>query len=183
MTVRWRKEMAKRDRDYENRMAGYIAAYNMVKKEGIEALEKDLKMRNMLKIDINVPGKKMQEYLEEISRNLYNNTLTAVAWTLHDMYGFGRKRIKEFKENFDKTVQHTLDLDYLGGHYVKLEDFAMELNHKYDLGIDCIRVAACQDVHDEGDENYRMCKIDRVLQELRENGFKDAAVFIEGKLY
>ena len=54
--------MAKRDRDYENRMAGYIAAYNMVKKEGIEALEKDLRMRNMLKIDINVPGKKMQEY-------------------------------------------------------------------------------------------------------------------------
>ena len=44
MTVRWRKEMAKRDREYENRMAGYIAAYNMVKKEGIEALEKDLKI-------------------------------------------------------------------------------------------------------------------------------------------
>ena len=33
--VRWRKRMAKRDRDYENRMAGYISAYNMVKKEGI----------------------------------------------------------------------------------------------------------------------------------------------------
>ena len=59
----------------------------------------------------------------------------------------------------------------------------MEMNQKYDLGIDYIRVAACQDVHDEGDPNYRMCKIDRVLQELRENGFKDVAVFIEKKLY
>lgn len=175
--------MAKRDKDYENRMAGYIAAYNIAKKEGIEALEKDLRMRNVLKIDINVPGNKMKEYFEEISRNLYHNTLTAVAWTLHEGYGFGKKRIHEFKQAFDKTVQDTLDLDYLGEHYVKLEDFALELNQKYDLGIDYIRVAACQEVHDEGDANYRMCKIDRVLQELCDGGFKDAAVFIEGKLY
>lgn len=107
--------MARRDRDYENRMAGYIAAYNIVKKDGIEALEKELQMRNVLKVDIKVPGKVMMENFEEISKNLYNNTMTAVAWTLHTVYGFGRKRIKEFKENFDKTVQYTLDLDYLGG--------------------------------------------------------------------
>ena len=175
--------MAKRDRDYENRMAGYISAYNLVKKEGIEALEKDLRMINLLKVDIKVSGKVMKENFEEISKNLYNNTMTAVAWTLHDIYGFGRKRIKEFKENFDKTVQHTLDLDYLGEHYVKLEDFAKELNSRYDLGLDIIRVAVCQDINDEENENFRMCKIDRVIQELRENGFKDAAVFIEKKLY
>ena len=32
-------------------------------------------------------------------------------------------------------------------------------------------------------ENRMAGYIDRVLQELRENGFKDAAVFIENKLY
>ena len=63
-----------------------------------------------------------------------------------------------------------------------MEDFAVELNEMYDLGIDVARVAYCQDSHDEKEENYRMCKIDRVLQELRENGFKDAAVFLEKKL-
>ena len=172
-----------RDKLYEARMSGYIAAYNIAKREGIEALEKELRMRNVLKIDVSVQGKKVREYFEEISQNLYFNTLTAVAWTLHDSYGFGKKRILEFKKEFDKTIQDTLDLDYLGEHYVKLEDFALELNKKYNLGIDYIRVAACQDVHDEGDSNYRMCKIDRVLQELRDNGFKDAAMFIEKKLY
>lgn len=70
-----------------------------------------------------------------------------------------------------------------GGHFVKLEDFAVELNEMYDLGIDVNRVAYCQDKHDEGNEDFRVCKIDRVLQELRNNGFKDAAEFIEKKLY
>ena len=175
--------MAKRDKDYENRMAGYIGAFNKAKNEGLEALERDIKMRNLLKVDINIPEKKMREYFDEISNNLYANTMTAVAWTLHDKFGFGRKRIKEFKQCFDKTVMYTVDLDYLGEHYVKLEDFAIELNKMYDLGIDYTRVAVCQDVHDEEDPNYRMCKIDRVLQELRSGGYEKAAEFIESKLY
>ena len=73
--------MAKRDKDYENRMAGYIGAFNKAKKEGLEALERDIKMRNLLKVDINIPEKKMREYFDEISNNLYANTMTAVAWT------------------------------------------------------------------------------------------------------
>ena len=172
-----------RDKFYEARICGYIAAFQKAKEEGLEALERDIKKRNILKADLNLKEKDMDELFNELSRNLYTNTLTAVAWTLHTVYGFGKKRIVEFKKNFDKTVQYTLDLDYLGGHFVKLEDFAVELNEMYDLGIDVARVAYCQDNHDEGSENYRMCKIDLVLEALREGGFEDAAVFIEKKLY
>lgn len=172
-----------RDKFYEARICGYIAAFQKAKEEGIEALERDIKKRNILKADLNVKEKDMDELFNELSKNLYNNTMTAVAWTLHEKYTFGKKRLKEFKENFDKIVQYTIDLDYLGGHFVKLEDFAVELNEKYDLGIDVNRVAYCQDKHDEGNENYRMCKIDLVLESLREGGFEDAAVFIESKLY
>ena len=172
-----------RDKFYEARICGYIAAYQKAKQEGLDALERDIKKRNILKADLNLKEKDMDELFNELSRNLYTNTLTAVAWTLHTVYGFGKKRIVEFKKAFDKTVQYTLDLDYLGGHFVKLEDFAVELNEMYDLGIDVNRVAYCQDKHDEGNEDFRMCKIDRVLQGLREGGFEEAAVFIEKKLY
>lgn len=172
-----------RDKAYEARICGYIAAFKKAKEEGIEALERDIKKRNILKADLNIKEKDMDHLFNELSQNLYNNTLTTVAWTLHDVFGFGKKRIMDFKQAFDKTVQSTLDLDYLGEHYVKLEDFAVELNEKYDLGIDIPRVALCQDSHDQKEENFRMCKIDRVLQELRENGFVDAAGFIEKKLY
>ena len=120
-----------RDKIYEARMSGYIAAYNIVKKEGIEALEKDLKMRNVLKIDVAVKGSQVREYFDEISKNLYFNTLTAVAWTLHNSYKFGKKRIQEFKQKFDETVQATLDLDYLGEHYVKLGQFCTSCNYHF----------------------------------------------------
>lgn len=175
--------MAKRDKEFEARMQGMIYALNKVREEGIEGLERDMKKRNLLKLPLNVTEKKMHEYFGIISKNLYNNALTSVAYTLHNDYGFGMKRISEFKKAFDKNVQATLDLDYLGGHYVRLEDFAIEMNEKFNLGIDINRVASCQEVYDNGEEKYKMCNVEKVIQELRENGFKDAAVFIEDKLY
>ena len=170
------------DKLYEARICGYIAAFQKVKADGLDALERDIKKRNILKADLNVTEKDMDEIFNELSRNLYNNTLTAVAWTLHDIYGFGKKRIIDFKKAFDKIVEATLDLDYLGGHYVKLEDFALELNERYNLGIDIARVAFCQDSHDEKEEKFRMCKVERIIRELKENGFADAAKFLEMKL-
>lgn len=173
--------MAK-DKLYEARIAGYVAAFNKAKQEGLEALERDIKKRNLLKFDLNVSEKKMHEYFGELSKNLYHNALTAVAYTLHKDYGFGKKRIKEFKEAFDKNVQATLDLDYMGIHYVRMDDFAVELNERFNLGIDVNRVAVCQKNYDKDDKMYRMCKVDRILRELKENGFKEAAVFLEKKL-
>ena len=172
-----------RDKEFEARMQGMIYALNVVKESGVEALEQDMKKRNILKLPVTVSEKKMHEYFGTIARNLYNNTLTAVAYTLHNSYGFGRKRIHKFKEAFDKTVQYTLDLDYLGGHFVRLEDYAIELNEKYDLGIDINIVAVCQEKYDKDDDRYRMCRVDSIIDSLRKNGFADAAMFIENKLY
>ena len=76
----------------------------------------------------------------------------------------------------------TVDLDYMGQHYVKFEDFAMEMNERYDTGIDISRVAANTTVIDDSRPLFRHCHIDKVLMELKENGFKDAAQFLEMKL-
>ena len=171
-----------RDKLYEARIGGYIAAFQKAKKEGLEALERDIKKRNIIKADLNITEKSMDEMFGELSRNLYHNTMTAVAWTLHDVCGFGKKRIQDFKKAFDKTVQDTMDLDYMGEHYVKLEDFAIELNEKYNLGIDITRIAVCTASYDEKEPKYRMCKVDAVIRELKENNFIDAASFLEKKL-
>ena len=175
--------MAKRDKDYENRMAGYILAYNMVKEKGIDALEKDIKLRNILHVDVKVNGKTLREDYNLIARKTVMNIMSSALWALHDTFGFGRKRLMRYKEAFENVVKDVCDLDYLGERYVRLEDFAVELNERYNLGIDVECVAACQDVYDKRDPEYRSCKIDRVLQELRNGGYKEAAEFIEQKLY
>ena len=43
--------MAK-DKDYDLRMQGMIYALNLAKKDGIEALERDIRTRNVLKAQI-----------------------------------------------------------------------------------------------------------------------------------
>lgn len=175
--------MARMDREYEQWMAGVIYDANKVAKEGFEELKKDIRKRKLLKIDIRMSEKQMKEIYDNLSENIYNNMLVGILYAIHDNYQFGKVRLKKVKDTFDKLVMDTMDLDYLGQHYVKLEDFAIELNEKYDLGIDINKVAACEEDFDTRRPDYHYCRIDTVIKELQENGFKDAAVFIEKKLY
>lgn len=71
----------------------------------------------------------------------------------------------------------------MGEHYVRLEDFAIEMNEKYDMGLDLRRIIVCQELSDKDNPKYRMCKVDKVIKELREAGYKDAAEFLEAKIY
>ena len=171
-----------RDKFYEARIAGYIAAYQKAKQDGLEALGRDIKKRNMLKADLNVSEKQMNEMYQEFSTNCYNNMLVGILYALHDSLQFGKTRIKRVKQAFDELVMDTMDLDYMGNHYIRLEDFAVELNEKYDLGIDISRVAACEEVFDQRRSDFHYCKVEIVIRELKEHGFADAALFLEKKL-
>ena len=108
--------------------------------------------------------------------------LSAMLWTIHDSFKFGKTRLHRLKADFDRNVAAIFDLDYMGQHYVQLQDYAIELNKTYDLGIDVDRIASCEGVYDQKDERTRMCQIDRVLEVLRNEGFEKAAVFLESKL-
>ena len=124
----------------------------------------------------------MKNFYNNVSENVYHNMITAVYFTLHDTFGFGKKRLENFMIAFNKNVMATRDFDYIGEHYVKMEDYAIEMKEKFNLDIDVERVAACSDLTDRDDENYRRCKVDSVIRELKENGFADAAEFLEKML-
>lgn len=171
-----------RDRFYEARMQGMIYAFNKAKAEGIEALERDMKKRNLLKLPLSMTERQMEEIYENLTANIYNNMLSIALFALHDSFKFGKGRIRKFKDEFDKLTLATVDLDYMGQHYVRFEDFALEMNERYDTGIDISRVAANTAAIDESRVLFRHCHVDKVLIELRENGFADAAVFLEKKL-
>lgn len=173
--------MAK-DKDYDLRMQGMIYALNLAKKDGIEALEKDIRTRNVLRAPMKFTETQMRDFWNGLSTNLYNTMLTVVATVLHDYYNFGPKRLNEFKEHYNERTEQTLDLDYIGTHYVTLADYAAELNKKYNLGIDMAVVQVCQDSADEGDKNFHTCKIEKVIESLRENGFEDAAKHLEWRV-
>lgn len=174
--------MAKPSKEFEWRMQGMIYALNIAKKDGVDALEKDIRKRNFLRAPMKFTQKEIDDFIEFMSKNLYVTTMTTQFMTLHKTLGFGKKRLQKIKEDFDKTVAEAMDFDYLGNHYSSLEDYAIYLNEKFDFGIDVERVAVCQESSTADKEYAQMANVNELIKVLREAGYEDAAGFIEAKI-
>lgn len=174
--------MAKVDREYQSRMEGMLYALKIAKEEGIDALEKEIRMRGILKLDIWSPKDYIETIQIRVSENVYCSMLATMLFTIHDLFGFGKKRLNQLKEGFNKNTQAIGSLDYYGEHYVRFEDYAVYLNERYDMKLDADRMAALQDLADERDNRIGKCDIKAVIKAIREAGFEDAAAWLERKV-
>lgn len=173
--------MSKPSKEFEYRMQGMIYALNIAKKEGIEALERDIRKRGFLRAPMKFTQKDIDSFIEFVTKNLYQTSMTVWFMTLNEVYGFGKKRFARLKKAFDKNTSILMDFDYLGNHYVSLEDYANYLNEKYDCGIDVNCVEMCQSSSTADKTKKNMANVDAVIQCLRDGGFADAADFIDRK--
>lgn len=93
--------MAKINKEEAARREGMSYALRIAKEQGIDALEEDLKMRNAIGLPINVPKKALDECTDKIKMCLIDTMKLLVAITLHDQFGYGKKRLQEFNERFN----------------------------------------------------------------------------------
>jgi hypothetical protein len=106
-----------------------------------------------------------------------------VMYVLSEKFGFGKTRLDRFLSEYDNAVQNTMDLDYMGEHYVTLTDYAVYLNEKYKLGLDIDRIAVCQDEYDEGSKAYHnYTTFKGIINLLKINGYDKSAEFLENHL-
>lgn len=175
--------MKNRDKEHEWRMQGMLFAATIAKEEGIDALEADIKKRGITKAPITIKQKEIDAFVDYCSKNLYANMYAVFAYALHEIYGFGGDRLKRLKVYIDKMINDVFDLDYMGEHYVRLEDFAIDMNEKYDLGIDIDAVASCQTLADEKPgSNYHVGNVNRIIEVLNGAGYTEAAEFLSKKI-
>lgn len=174
--------MAKKDKEYDLRMQGMIYAYNIVKKQGIEALEKDMRMRNVLRAPLKFTASQIQEFWDTLSTNLYQTFSTVTCIALHEEFNFGKERLQRFKRAFDKATTDATNLDYIGVNYVTLEDYGVYLNSKYNLGIDTGVLEVCQESHNSENPHYKMANMDRLIEMCRLDGREDIAEYLEKKI-
>lgn len=174
--------MAKADKEFYWRMQGMIYALKIAKEEGIDALERNIRNRNVLEAPFNMDEKAMQKFYKKISDVLYTNMLSAFLYTLHDAFEFDGEKLKLASEEFTKNTEAINDLDYMGQHYVRLQDYAEELNQKYNLGINAELIADCEKEFDKAEGKINYCNIDRVIEVLKMNGYDDATAFLESRL-
>ena len=174
--------MAKVTKEYEWRMQGILYAHKLVKEQGVEALEEDIRMRGFFKTPLALTKTERQNFVLNVSTNLYATTLSVVCMVLHDQLGFGKKRLHRFKKYFDEVSEAVFDFDKVGQHYVTLEDYAVYSNDRYGLGLDVARIAACQDTSSTEKEYRNKADVNDIVDMLEQAGFKEANEWLAGKV-
>lgn len=101
--------MAKNDRNMEFYRQGMLRAYQLVKQDGLEALEKELRFRNVTKINGPMLAKEIDTGIDQIKKLTYETILAMAAGVLYSEFGFGKVRIERFKEAFESAADGLAD--------------------------------------------------------------------------
>lgn len=174
--------MAKLNKEYKWRMEGMLYAHKIATEKGLEALTDEIKMRGIMKLDIWMTQEDAARAHEFLALNLYQTIMTTVLAALNNTFGFGKKRLKEFKAEYDTLASNVADLNWHGEHYVRFRDYAKELNEKYDIGLDLARIDAIEDNNNENNKTYRKLDLRETCEFLKREGYEDAAACLESKV-
>lgn len=93
------------------RTDGMEYALRIVKEKGIEALEKEVKVRTWSGISLRITTEEINEASEKIKHMVLDTMTIMTVLTLHDEFGFGRKRIQQFLDRFTLKAECILE-DY-----------------------------------------------------------------------
>lgn len=63
--------MKKSNKEFEARMQGMLFAHKIAMERGLDELEKEIKLRGILKLDIWADKKEVDELYDTLSTNLY----------------------------------------------------------------------------------------------------------------
>ncbi len=176
--------MAK-DKLYDARMEGMWLAYKTLVERGQDELKNEIIKRGYYGIDPRMKIQEMDKMLLTTCNTIYNNVLTCSAYALNLEFGFGKDRLHRWKNKFEAVTDDSYDWNFLSKQYVTMSDYAVYLNHEYDLGIDINRVSANEDSFQETREKreaYKRDFVNGIINTLRINGYEDASVFLENYL-
>lgn len=103
-------DMAKKINDYmAGREDGLLMALDIVKKGGIEELEKEIRFRNVTGIRTPLAKKDLDKATLKIKQQLLDTVTVLSVATLHDEYGFGAKRCERFIARFNLKAECLVD--------------------------------------------------------------------------
>lgn len=168
---------AKSDRKaHEQRMSGAVWARDYIKREGMEAFEKQLKYRNAAFIPLEADDALVNKQFDLVVNRIYNSTTTGVCVVLNKKFKFGGERLKRFRDEFNEMCKDLYTVDGYGERYYSLKDYAQELNEKYGMDIDMDKVEEV-DVLTENSLN-RKADMHTIEQLLMDHGYGEAAAFL-----
>lgn len=104
------------------RNQGLLMALKIVKDGGIEALEKEIKYRNLTGVSLNIPRKELEAATTTIRLRATEVAIAISLITLLDEFCFSKYQAKKYKEVFDNQVEDILnDEATLEGYLKRIE--------------------------------------------------------------
>lgn len=100
--------MGKTENLQQGRNEGMDYALRIVKKDGIEGLEEEIKKRGITGISVNLSHKEMEQATTQMRNMMFDTFLCFTVGILHDVYGFGKDRTQKF---IDKFIEGTALLE------------------------------------------------------------------------
>ena len=173
--------MGKADEVIRIRNEGAVSYDAMIREHGLEAARQMLISRVGTKCTVHIKPDEYNQMIEATKTAVVNTYLTLIYTTLHDVCGYGPKRLKRFKEAFDAETALCYVTDHLGRRYATVRDCAEEINRLADMGIDVEVVA---DVEGSADSiANRRATVSTVIDFLRDMGEKSAADALWEEVY
>ena len=111
-----------------------LLALQIVKEDGIEGLEKEIKFRNVSGINLQVTSKELDKATNLIKSRTIATVSLLVLSVLHDRFGFGAKRAAEFWKWFDQRAENVMnDITTWDDWYnVVKDELKLDIPVKYD---------------------------------------------------
>ena len=171
--------MSKADKEYTLRRQGMVYAYSKIKDNGLEDFAHEMQRRGLLKIDITVSDDEIQEVFNKMADNMINTMIPLFYSVLVDNFDFDKDKLHELHEKFKGEFNNIMDLDFLGEHYVTLEDYQKEMNERYGLDFDTKIGNECQTLADENSENFHYVKLETLIDRLERDRHPAAALYLK----
>ena len=83
------------------RREGMAYALRYAREHSLDALESDLKKRGAYNIPIRISDKDLKVFTDNAKNMMLDTVLILTSVTLHDEFGFGKKRLERFRARFN----------------------------------------------------------------------------------
>ena len=113
----------------DGRNQGLLMALKVVKEGGVEALEEEIRYRNIMGISINVTKKELEQVTHVMKEHATTVAIVFAMVALLEEFNFSKLQIQKFKEAFDKKVDTILKDEATIQEYIEL------VSDKYDIDI------------------------------------------------
>lgn len=103
--------MGKMNDRMEGRNQGITYALGLVRKGGIEALEKEVADRKISGLSMTMTQKEVEHNIRTMQFNSTRMSIAITLITLRDEFGMSKYQVKKFKDTFDKKVNEIIEKD------------------------------------------------------------------------